>query len=138
MKPHVHACVVHDNAITLIECERNGQRSSVFPGGGPRAGDAFAKATKQEVFEETGLAVETSGPVAKNVSCGVPNILVPARMTGSSLATGTGRELTTLPDPRLGLDPARVDPGRRHGTPARCAAISGGAGANSRRAGSRC
>lgn len=138
MKPHVRACVVHNNTITLIECERNGKRYAVFPGGGPHAGASFAEAAKQEVFEETGLAVETSGPVAENVSRGVPNILVPARMTGSSLATGTGRELTTLPDPRLGLDRARVDPSRRHEIPARCAAISGGAGANSRRAGSRC
>ncbi len=98
MKPRARAIVIDGDRIALIERVRNGQRYYVFPGGGPHDSESLAEAAKREVYEETGLVVVVSDPVAEDVYRGVPNVFFLARVIGGSLGTGHGKELASPPD----------------------------------------
>ena len=96
------AIVIQDDAVLLIERCRGGRTYWVFPGGGIEPGETAADAARREVAEETGLLVEIQRRVAIVTFPTVRQHFFLASLTGGTIGTGTGEEVTGKFDPGQG------------------------------------
>lgn len=82
------------NEVLLVRHCKDGLLYYLFPGGGVRFGETLDRCARREVFEETGLVIETgkllftSETIFPNGRKHVIHFLFQARITGGTLETG--------------------------------------------------
>jgi mutator protein MutT len=96
------AVLIENGQIAMIERRRAGQLFYVFPGGHVENGETAPEAVIREIKEELGLDVRVLRLAARSIYFNNPHLYYLVERTGGEFGSGTGKELSRLPDSERG------------------------------------